>query len=317
MRIGEAATRVSLSAPGALDGSSMARDTFDLLAAVRKSFLSVRALDCFMQKTTYTLGHSPGEAGRIIRQAEVLRPITQRLLRNAGVDRGMHVLDIGCGPGDVTLLAADLVGPTGRVTGIDPSSDAIALARSRADAGAYRNTEFVCSSLEKLTKSAKFDAVVCRYVLIHQSDPVGFIESASQFVRNGGVLALHEMDISRGLYSSPRLVQLHQAEQWAMSALKHAGAAVDAGGRLVQIFADAGLPTPQFFSETIVERADNGLVCGWITDIVRSLLPELTRAGLVPADLDIDEFEKQILAAAARSPSQVEFVPQMCAWVWL
>jgi ubiquinone/menaquinone biosynthesis C-methylase UbiE len=270
-----------------------------------------------MKETAYTLGHSAEETARIIRQADVLRPITQRLLRNAGIGRGMHVLDIGCGPGDVTLLAADMVGPTGRVTGIDPSEDAVALGRQRAAADGYTNVEFICSSLQGFAVTTLFDAVICRYVLIHQSDPVAFIESACRLVRQGGVFAMHEMDISRGLYSSPRLPQLHLAEQWAMSALTHAGAEVNAAGRLVELFADAKLPGPQLFSETIVERADRGVVCGWIADIVRSLKPELDRAALIPSDLDIDEFMADLYSAARNSPSQVEFVPQMCAWVVL
>jgi hypothetical protein len=95
------------------------------------------------------------------------------------------------------------------------------------------------------------------------------------------------------------------------------GAAVGVGGRLVSLFAEADLPTPQLFSETIVERAGDGLVCGWIVDIVRSLMPELRRANLVPRDLDIDEFEGRLAVAAAHPPCQVEFVPQMCAWVQL
>jgi ubiquinone/menaquinone biosynthesis C-methylase UbiE len=49
----------------------------------------------------------------------MLRPITERLLRSAGIEPGMRVLDIGCGAGDVSMLAAELVGSTGSVVGID------------------------------------------------------------------------------------------------------------------------------------------------------------------------------------------------------
>ena len=44
---------------------------------------------------------------------------TARLLMEAGVRVGMRVLDVGCGPGDVTLLAASLVGAAGFVVGVD------------------------------------------------------------------------------------------------------------------------------------------------------------------------------------------------------
>jgi len=56
----------------------------------------------------------------------ILRPITERLLRQAGFKEGMRVLDFGCGTGGVSLLAAEMVGTSGAVVCIDQSSDAIA-----------------------------------------------------------------------------------------------------------------------------------------------------------------------------------------------
>jgi ubiquinone/menaquinone biosynthesis C-methylase UbiE len=70
-------------------------------------------------------------------QATILRPFTERLLRNAEIGPGMRVLDLGCGPGDVSMLAAELVGPSGSVVGIDRSPQVIALARTRAQAAGY------------------------------------------------------------------------------------------------------------------------------------------------------------------------------------
>src|SRR5258708_40208856 len=68
--------------------------------------------------TKYILGHSPAEIQRLMSQAVTLRPITERLLRSAGIEPGMRVLDIGCGAGDVSMLAAELVGSTGSVSAL-------------------------------------------------------------------------------------------------------------------------------------------------------------------------------------------------------
>src|SRR5262249_41337764 len=73
----------------------------------------------------YILGHSEREIRRLMQQAAILRPITERLMRDAGIGRGMRVLDMGCGVGDVSMLAAELVGGPGSVVGIDRSSAAI------------------------------------------------------------------------------------------------------------------------------------------------------------------------------------------------
>ena len=47
---------------------------------------------------------------RLVLQAELLKPITERLLREAGIKPGMRILDLGSGAGDVAMLAATLVG---------------------------------------------------------------------------------------------------------------------------------------------------------------------------------------------------------------
>ena len=68
---------------------------------------------------TYTMGRSAGETERLIEQAQLYERVTLRMLRNAGVEPGMKVLEIGSGAGDVVMAAAQLVGPEGTVVGID------------------------------------------------------------------------------------------------------------------------------------------------------------------------------------------------------
>jgi ubiquinone/menaquinone biosynthesis C-methylase UbiE len=76
----------------------------------------------------YILGHSPAVICRWMTQADILRPTTERLLRVAGVSKGMQVLDLGCGADDVSILAAEIVGPSGSVVGIDRNVDVVAVA---------------------------------------------------------------------------------------------------------------------------------------------------------------------------------------------
>jgi len=83
-------------------------------------------------------GDCPGEVRRLGIHAAILRPITTCLLQGLGVSPGMRILDVGCGAGDVTMLAADLVDESGAVVGIDRSEAAILAARARA--GTRRKT---------------------------------------------------------------------------------------------------------------------------------------------------------------------------------
>ena len=84
--------------------------------------------------STYLLGETSGEHGRLIRQAHIFGPFTERLFREAGVDTGQRVLDVGSGVGDVALLAARLVGPSGTVIGVERDPNTVATASSRASA---------------------------------------------------------------------------------------------------------------------------------------------------------------------------------------
>jgi SAM-dependent methyltransferase len=68
---------------------------------------------------TYVWGRSDEEMTRLRRQAKFAEHATRRLFEDAGITTGMKVPDLGSGAGDVAFLAADLVGPTGRVVGVD------------------------------------------------------------------------------------------------------------------------------------------------------------------------------------------------------
>ncbi len=63
----------------------------------------------------YALGSTDAEHERLIRQAPRLGPLTERSFREAGIGPGQRVLDLGSGVGDVAMLAARLVGPSGEV----------------------------------------------------------------------------------------------------------------------------------------------------------------------------------------------------------
>ena len=116
----------------------------------------------------YVLGHSAGELKRLRSHAQLLNPITRRYLMEAGIAPGMRVLDVGSGVGDVAFLAAELVGPSGHVVGVDRSRDALALARSRANEQSLANVTFVESELMAIAFDQHFDAAIGRYVLCFQ-----------------------------------------------------------------------------------------------------------------------------------------------------
>jgi 2-polyprenyl-3-methyl-5-hydroxy-6-metoxy-1,4-benzoquinol methylase len=137
-----------------------------------------------MTQVKYILGHSQEEIRRLILQAAILRPFTEHLLRNAEIGPGMRVLDLGCGAGDVSMLAAEMVGRVG----IDRNPPVIALATKRARTAGLGHVTFRDVSVDAFSDADPFDCVIGRYVLIHQADPVDFLRTAARFVRPWGPL---------------------------------------------------------------------------------------------------------------------------------
>jgi ubiquinone/menaquinone biosynthesis C-methylase UbiE len=91
----------------------------------------------------YILGHDPAEIERLRRQSDFYSDITRMAIELAGITPGMRVLDAGCGAGDVSLLLARRIGPTGEVIAVDRAIEALATLTERAATAAYETIHVV------------------------------------------------------------------------------------------------------------------------------------------------------------------------------
>jgi 2-polyprenyl-3-methyl-5-hydroxy-6-metoxy-1,4-benzoquinol methylase len=256
--------------------------------------------------TTYAMGYTARELDRLMFQSRLLRPMTERLLRGAGIGPGMRVLDVGCGAGDVGLLAAELVGPAGSVTGIDRDARSVAVAGQRADAQGLTWARFRPAAVEEFAGDGPFDAVVGRYVLVHQADPAAFLRAAARNVRPGGVIAVHELDFSRpGPDSAPEVPAWEQAITWQKRAIAAATTHADAGSRLLSHFAAAGLPPPQVHGEFMTGGGPASPLYRYAAEAVRTLLPVLARIGVPAEEIGIETLEARLRSAVVDAGAQV------------
>src|SRR6202140_3574819 len=100
-------------------------------------------------------------------------PVTQALVEDAEIGSGQTVLDIATGPGEPALSLAALVGPNGKVFGIDPIPEMVAAARRAAARLELRNVQFDVAFAEKMPFPADtFDAVISRFGVMFFPVPV-------------------------------------------------------------------------------------------------------------------------------------------------
>src|SRR5437870_1636454 len=99
---------------------------------------------------TYPDTRTPIEVQRLKQFAEGMNLPTRHLCEDAGLTPGMRVLEIGSGAGDVTFLAAELVGPTGSVTGVESNPVTLQTARERARVAGLTNVSFLEGDLRSI-----------------------------------------------------------------------------------------------------------------------------------------------------------------------
>jgi ubiquinone/menaquinone biosynthesis C-methylase UbiE len=231
-----------------------------------------------VEQADYVLGHTSVEQQRLIRQARVLAPLTERFLRDAGISSGMRVLDIGCGMGDVTLIAAQLVGSAGHVTSIDLDQASIETAQRRAAAFGLENTSFSRADIAAYAPLDPFDAIVGRLVLLFVRDPMPIIKRLCGMLRSGGILALQEPTWKLGLAYSAHLPLRLAVSKVARDAFQAGGATTEMEQQLYQGFIAAGLHAPQLRLELPV--GNSPAFRRLLPDLLAAVMPNIISKGL-------------------------------------
>jgi ubiquinone/menaquinone biosynthesis C-methylase UbiE len=119
-----------------------------------------------------------------------LDPVTNVMLDMAGIGPGLRVLDVACGAGHQTLLAARRVGPNGEVTACDISETMLEHVRRNADAAGLKNVSTIASPAERLPASdTQYDAAICRLGLMLFPDPASAVNAIRSLLKASGRLA--------------------------------------------------------------------------------------------------------------------------------
>lgn len=177
---------------------------------------------------TYTHGHAES----------VLRSHRWRTVENSAaylvphLAPGQHLLDVGSGPGTITVELAERVAP-GRVTALEISDAALDLARVEAAKRGVSNIDFVVGDVHALRfTDGAFDVVHAHQVLQHVGDPVQALREMRRVVRPGGIVAARDSDYQAFTWF-PASAELDQWLALYRTAARDNGGEPDAGRRLL------------------------------------------------------------------------------------
>jgi len=232
----------------------------------------------------YVLGDAECELRRLVNQSRLIGDITEQVMQRAGIEAGMNVLDCGCGVGDVSFLTARLVGPRGRVLGIDRSAAAIDRARQRTADARLPNVSFeVVDDLVSFRPLGRLDAVVGRLILMYLREPASILGRFVRYVRPGGLIVFQELVLSM-CRSEPSCPLVEKCRGWIHDTFVRAGADVDMGWKLFATFRRAGLPSPEMLLGSPVAAGPDSPMYRHIAETVRSLLPMMEHYGVASAE---------------------------------
>jgi len=122
---------------------------------------------------------------------EMFAPLTEALIREAGISEGDSVLDVAGGAGEPSLTIAERVGPTGSVTCTDAVAEMVEAARAEARSRGITNVEFKQCTADSLPfTDESFDFVVSRLGAMFFPDPLAACKEMLRVTKPGGTTAL-------------------------------------------------------------------------------------------------------------------------------
>jgi ubiquinone/menaquinone biosynthesis C-methylase UbiE len=262
--------------------------------------------------SSYSLGSGDLEIKRLDQQSSWLEEPTRLLLRLAGIERGMRVLDLGTGLGHVAFALADLVGRAGQVVGLDRDERMIAAASARA--GSRSHVHFTKGDVLTWTCAESFDAIVGRLILFHLPDAVAAVRHHLAHLRPGAQFVAIDYDIG-ACRAEPPAALIEPYRQRVIDAFRSAGADPMVGTRLASILADAGLAVTQSIGMQGYIAPDDPRGAAMLAGVVRSLAPQMAAAGITTiAELDLETLQDR-LAAAFQATRSVLLPPTLVgAW---
>ena len=142
----------------------------------------------------YDYGAKKEEATRLEIQALAMEPVIRQELQVLNLQKGLKILDAGCGTGVISRMIAQEIEP-GTVYGVDMDALFLKEAEKIAEEKGITNIQFQQGNICNLDfKDGFFDAVYCRLVLMHVDDPVETVQELSRVTKPQGIVGISDID---------------------------------------------------------------------------------------------------------------------------
>jgi SAM-dependent methyltransferase len=261
-----------------------------------------------MTTPEYALGSDDDEIARLQAQAAIIAEPTAVLFRRGGLAPGMRVLDLGSGPGDVSFLVADIVGPDGHVVGLERDPAQLEVAERRRDALGLSNVAFSQGDARTFVADEPLDAVVCRLLLMHLPDAVDVLAHHRRNLRHGGVFVAVDYDMS-GVRARPEVELFTRVGAWLEAGFRHAQADASVGMRFPVLFDEAGFDDVGTLGLQMYWPPGDRQAARYVVGVVRALRDAIVASGVVTErEMGLDTLEQR-LGEAVRAAGAVWTTP--------
>jgi SAM-dependent methyltransferase len=218
---------------------------------------------------------------------------TRRLLADGGIGKGMRVLDVGCGTGDLSVMASELVGDGGEVMGIDISESALDAARNAIEKQGLSTVKFIRADLsEPPGDIGAFDAIIGRRVLMYMDDAAKSIDGLLSYLAAAGKMIFQESDCMASHFCAPSMPLHTKVQTWIWETVAKEGGNIHIGRQLYRLMKNAKLNISLTRAEAILHTAESGGDLGWVA---KMMAPRMISRGVVTAEeMDLDTLEDRL-----------------------
>jgi ubiquinone/menaquinone biosynthesis C-methylase UbiE len=225
---------------------------------------------------------------------------TQRLLKDCGIEKGMRVLDVGCGSGDVSVMVSELVGDSGEVVGFDISENAVTAARNTVNDKQISTVKVIQADVNELPDNiGVFDAVIGRRVLMYLSDSTQSINRLLPYLKTKGKMIFQESDCMASSFHAGPMPLHAKVQSWIWDTVAKEGGNIHIGRQLYSLMKSAGLRIMLTRAEAILHTSESGSDFGWAA---KAMAPRMISQGVVTAEeMNADTLEDRLQSELGES----------------